>query len=67
MSAKRNLTGVALVGIGLLIVGKNWNKEKPTKNEIEETRGGASYPYVAAGVALSVYGLYLLLSQSNKK
>lgn len=66
MSAVKNLTAVGLVGIGLLIIGKNWNESKPTQKEIEQTNGTSSMSYKFVGSILALGGLYLLLKENKK-
>lgn len=62
----KNLTAVGLVGIGLLIVGKNWGEEKPTQKELIETKGEAAPIAVIFGSILAIGGVYLLLKENKK-
>lgn len=59
----RTLVGGALILTGSLMAYKGYNSPKPSKAEIEATRGGSFNVMALLGGALTIGGLYLFFKK----
>ena len=59
----KTILGAGLVIAGSLMAYKGYNSPKPSKTEIEATRGGSFNVMALLGGALTIGGLYLFFKK----
>lgn len=59
----KTLLGAALVAVGGFLSYKCWEKNKPSKAEIEATKGTASISLSIPGLAMIGIGSYLIFKK----